>query len=260
MVSNIWVIHICPETNGAGEILPHSFVFPDAFLTFVDKRYQTIFFDLLFAVQSQHLFYFQLNRKSVGIPSGFTRNHFPLHSMITWNHVLDYTSQYVTNMWLTICCWRSIIECVSRAFFTIFHTFFKNVILFPELFHIFFSLNKIEIGRYFLVHDIFPFCIYLDNVTFYGIWLAILQKKLPSVKGRELVIPPVTLLDTSDCACISAPCNGGIRQNLVCSWLLISILKLRSDLPSVLLSPDFHLLRLAVPFTTNVLSSSWFLP
>ena len=157
MVSYIWVIHISPETNGTGEILPHTFVFPYAFLTFVDKRYQTIFLDLLLAIQSQHLFYFQLYRKSVGIPSGFTRNHFPLHGMVTRNHILDNTGQYVTDMWLAVCCWRSVIECVSRAFFTIFHTLFKNVVLFPELFHIFFSLNEIEIGRYFLVHTPNPF-------------------------------------------------------------------------------------------------------
>ena len=218
MVSYIWVIHISPETNGTGKVLPHTFVFPYTFLTFVDKWYQTIFFDLFLSVQSQHLLYFQFYRKSMGIPSGFTRYHFSFHSMITRDHIFDNTGQHVTNMWLAVCCWRSVIECVSRTFFTVFHTLFKNVVLFPELLHIFFSLNEIEIGRYFLVHDVFPFCIYLDNVTFYGIWLAILQKKPSTVKGRELVIPPVTLLDTpAFLPFISAPCNGGIRQNLVCN-------------------------------------------
>ena len=63
-----------------------------------------------------------------------------------------------------------------------------------------------------------PFC-YVHELLRSTTALAILKhiKKTLAVKGRELVIPPVTLLDTSDHICISAPCNGGIRQNLVCN-------------------------------------------
>ena len=53
MVSYIRIIHICPETNGTGEIFPHTFVFPYGFFTFADERIQTIFFNLFFSVQTK---------------------------------------------------------------------------------------------------------------------------------------------------------------------------------------------------------------
>ena len=69
LVSNVRMLHVGPETNGAGEILPHAFVFPDALFTVFDKGLQTVLLDLLFSVQTQHFLYFQLYRKSVGIPA-----------------------------------------------------------------------------------------------------------------------------------------------------------------------------------------------
>ena len=53
------MLHVSPETNGRGEILPHSFVFPDAFFTLLDEWLHTVFFDLLFAIQTKLLLYFQ---------------------------------------------------------------------------------------------------------------------------------------------------------------------------------------------------------
>ncbi len=66
--------HISPETNGIGEIFPHSLVFPDTLFTLLDEWLQTIFFDLLFSVQTEFLLNFQLYRQSVGIPACFSRN------------------------------------------------------------------------------------------------------------------------------------------------------------------------------------------
>ena len=91
MISNIRIIHICPETNGCRKIFPHSLIFPDAFLTFGNKRIQTIFLDLFLSVQAKLLFHFQLHRKSVGIPSGLTGNHISLHGAVSGDHVLDDT-------------------------------------------------------------------------------------------------------------------------------------------------------------------------
>ena len=146
MVCYIRIIHICPETNGRRKIFPHTFIFPDTFLTFVNKWNQTIFFNLFFSIQSQQFLYFQLYRKSMCIPSCFSRNHIAFHGTITGNHVFDYTSQYMTNVWFTICCRRTIIKCICLSLFTLFHTFFKNMVFFPELFCVFFSLHEIQIG------------------------------------------------------------------------------------------------------------------
>ena len=61
----------------------------------------------------------------------------------------------MTDVWLAVCSWRSVVECVSRTFFTILHTFFKNMVFFPEFFYFFLAIYEIEIRVYFLVQSFF---------------------------------------------------------------------------------------------------------
>ena len=91
----------------------------------------------------------------MGIPSSLTRNHVTLHCAVSWNHILDNTCQHMADMRLAVCCWRSVIECVSRAFFTVFHTFFENMVFFPEFFYFFLAIYEIQIRVYFLVQSFF---------------------------------------------------------------------------------------------------------
>ena len=140
------MLHISPETYCRRKIFPHAFVFPDTFFTLLDKWFHTIFFDLFFSVQPQFLFYFQLYRKAMGIPACFSRYHVSFHGTVTWNHILDDTGQYVTDMRFSVCCRRSVIKCVGFSLFSLFHTFFKNMIFLPELFCLFLSVHKVQIG------------------------------------------------------------------------------------------------------------------
>ena len=155
MVSNIWIFHICPETYCRREIFPHSFVFPDTFFTFIDKWFYTIFFNLIFSVKTEQLFYFQLYRQSVSIPSCLTRNHVALHCTVSRDHIFDYTGKNVSDMRFSICCRRSIVESISFSFFTVLHTFLENIFFIPEFFNFFFSVYKLQVCIHFFVlsHD-----------------------------------------------------------------------------------------------------------
>ena len=155
VVSYIWVIHISPETNGAGEILPHSFVFPYTFFTLIDKWLQPIFLNLVFAIQSEKLLHFQLNRKSMCIPARFTRHFVAFHCAVSRDHIFDHTCQYMSDMRLSIGCRRSVIKSIFRTSLAVFHTFFEDIMFFPELFYLLFSFHKIQIGIYFLIHVCF---------------------------------------------------------------------------------------------------------
>ena len=97
-----------------------------------------------FPSRPKHLFHFELDRKSVGIPSSLTRNILALHGLITRDHILDGTCLYMTDMRLAVGCWRSIIKGVSLSLFSILHGFLENVIVTPEFLCGFFSLNKVE--------------------------------------------------------------------------------------------------------------------
>ena len=85
------MIHISPETNGTGEILPHALVLPDRLLALLDKGLDAVLLDLVFAVQSKLLLDTDLNGKSVGVPAGLARNEIALHGLIPGDHVLDHT-------------------------------------------------------------------------------------------------------------------------------------------------------------------------
>ena len=145
MVGNIRIIHISPETNGAGEILPHSFVFPDALFTFLDERLNTVLLDLLFSVETKKLLNLKLYRKSVGIPAGFTRNHVSFHGAVSRDHVFDDTGKYVSDMRLAVCGRRSVIEHVWGSFSAAVDTFFKDFFVFPEFLNLFFPVHKVQV-------------------------------------------------------------------------------------------------------------------
>ena len=155
VISNIWIFHISPETYCRREILPHSFIFPDTFFTFIDKWFQTVFFNLIFSVKAEQLFYFQLYRQSVSIPSCLTRNHVALHCTVSRDHIFDYTCKNVSDMRFSICCRRSIVESISFSFFTVLHTFLENIFFIPEFFNFFFSVYKLQVCIHFFVlsHD-----------------------------------------------------------------------------------------------------------
>ena len=147
------MFHVCPEANGTGKIFPHSFILPDTFFTFINKRNQAIGFNLVFSIQTEHLFNFQFYRKSVGIPSGLSRNLVSFHCTVTRNHIFDYTGQYMTDVGFAVGCRRSVIKGIFRRFFPGINTLFENILFFPEFLNVFFSFHKIHIRRNFVVHN-----------------------------------------------------------------------------------------------------------
>ena len=171
VVGDIRIIHIRPETDGGGEILPHALVFPDALLAVLDERLQAVLLDLLLAVQAQHLLHFQLHRKSVGVPAGFSRNHIALHGAVARNHVLDDTGQHMADVGLSVGRGRAVVEGVGLALFSAVNTLLKNVIVGPEFLDVLLSFHKVHVCGDFFVHVCrppFPYkvCAYAQSVCF----------------------------------------------------------------------------------------------
>ena len=156
MIRNVRIIHVRPESDGRRKILPHSLVFPDALLAVLDKRLHAVLLDLLFTVKSKHLLYFQLYRQTMCIPSCLSRNHFPLHRLVTRDHILDDTRQHMADVRLSICSRRAVIEGIGFSFLAVLHTFFEDIIVFPELLDCLFMLYDIPVCKYFIVHRLPP--------------------------------------------------------------------------------------------------------
>ena len=91
----------------------------------------------------------------MGVPSCLTRNHAALHCTVSRNHILNNTGQHMANVRLAVGGWRSIIKCIGFPFLTAVHTFFKNFVFFPELLDLFFTVHKVQVRIYFLIHDCF---------------------------------------------------------------------------------------------------------
>ena len=125
------MLHICPESDCSREILPHSFIFPDTFLTFVNKRLQSVFFDLILSVQSQKFLYFQLYRQTVGIPAGFTVYLKSLHGLIAADRILQRSGHYVMDARLSVGRWRSLVKDEFRLSFSCCNALVQQVLFFP---------------------------------------------------------------------------------------------------------------------------------
>ena len=145
VISNIRIIHISPETYSIREILPHTFVFPHTLFTLFDKWLNTIFLNLILSVKAKSLLNLQLDRQSVSIPSGLSRNFIPLHGTVTRNHILDNTCQNMADMRFTIRSRRSIIKHILWTALTVLHTLLKNMIVFPEFLRFLLPVNKIHV-------------------------------------------------------------------------------------------------------------------
>ena len=188
VICYIGIVHIGPESNGVGEILPHALVLPDAFLTFLNERLQTVLLNLLFAVQSQLLLNLQLHRQAVCVPSGLSRHHISLHGPVSGNHILDYTGLHMADMRLAVGSWRSVIKYIRPAALPHLDALFKDVLCFPEFLHFFFPFHKLKVCGDFVIHNVFLRSIH-DRFLFWYVkkivYPSMKQKRLPSRTGRK---------------------------------------------------------------------------
>ena len=123
-----------------------------------NKGLQAVFFNLVFSIQAQLLFHFQLYRQAVGIPAGLAGHHIALHGAVAGDHILDDAGQHMADVGLAVGCGGAIIKDIRGALFAGINALFKDMLLFPKGLYLFFLLHKIYIGRNALVHFVFtPF-------------------------------------------------------------------------------------------------------
>ena len=110
MICNIWVFHIYPISNLVSHFFPNMNILENTVFTFFNKFFYAIILNLFFSWNSKFLFNFKFYWKSMCIPSSFTRYIITFHNFVSWNYILHYSCFYMSYMWHSICCWRSIIK------------------------------------------------------------------------------------------------------------------------------------------------------
>ena len=163
VVGNVRVLHIGPEADLVGEVLPHALILPDVFLTVVDKRRDTVVLDLILAVDADLLLDLELDRKTVGIPAGLTRYHRTLHRVESRNHVLERARLDMADVRLTIRRRRAIVENVGWITLVLLDGLLEDMILSPELLDLALALYKVHVCINFSKHKrLFSFKIYIS--------------------------------------------------------------------------------------------------
>ena len=152
IVGDIGVIHIRPESDGAGELFPHALIFPYTLLALLHEGLDAVSLDLILAFDADLLLDFQLYRKTVGVPAGLSRHLVSLHGAVAGNHILDDSGQHMADMGLSVGRRRSVIKHVDRIILAVFDTLLENAVLFPELYDLLFFFHVISVRRDFVVH------------------------------------------------------------------------------------------------------------
>ena len=156
VIGDVGVLHIGPEADLAGEILPHTLVFPYALLALLDKGLKTVFLYPLLALDAEQLLDLDLNGQTVGIPARLSGHHIALHGLVARDHILYNSRQHVADMRLAVCGRRAVIESESLRIFTRVDALLENVVLVPEIEHLLLAVDELKIRRYLVVHNSYP--------------------------------------------------------------------------------------------------------
>ena len=152
VIGNIRRIHIAPIADAVGHGLPFARIFPDGLLALFDERLDAVIFNVLFVVEPESLFHFQLDGQAVGIPARLAQDVATLHGLVTGDDVLDDAGEDVPDVRLAVRRRGTVIKGKLLAPFALFHTLFKDAVFVPELHRFLFPSRKIHGRIHFFVH------------------------------------------------------------------------------------------------------------
>ena len=91
-ISYISIVSINRITHSIRKLFPHILIFPNTFTAIINKRLNSICFNILFSCRTNHFFNFKFNWKPVGIPTSLSQNILTLHCLITQEYIFDCSS------------------------------------------------------------------------------------------------------------------------------------------------------------------------
>ena len=150
-IGDIRMLHIRPETDDIGELLPHALVLPDRLTALADERLHAVFLNLLLAIESQSLLDLELNRQAMRIPAGLAQNILALHGLIARQQILDDTREHMADMRLAIRRRRTIVKRKGIISLTLINRLLRDIMFLPELLNFPFSPDKVKIRIHFTV-------------------------------------------------------------------------------------------------------------
>ena len=132
------MIHIHPVTHLLREVTPlggvhHHVLTTLAVIVFYRDIFLGFFIVDICLGNTQVFLHTQLDRQSVGIPSGLSVHLITLHGLIAVESIFDGTRQHVVNTGVTVSRWRSLIEYELGASFALGYRTVEQIFLIPLL-------------------------------------------------------------------------------------------------------------------------------
>ena len=152
VIGDVGIVHIGPEADDAGELLPHPLILPHALLAFVNEGGDAVLLDLLLAVKAELFLDLKLHGQTVGVPARLTQDVGALHRAVARDHILDDARQHVADVRLAVRGRRTVVEGVVFAFFSAVDALLEDVVLLPEGKHLALTVNEVHVRRYLVVH------------------------------------------------------------------------------------------------------------
>ena len=152
VIGNIGILHVRPEGDAVGHLLPLGLILPDRFFALLDERLHAVSLDLLFSVQAEHLFDLQLNGQAVGVPAGLAQNVIALHGLVPRDEILDGARLDVADVRAAVRGRRTVEEGIGLLSLSQLYALFKDLVLLPELEDLLLARNKIHVRCDFFVH------------------------------------------------------------------------------------------------------------
>ena len=151
LVGDVGMLHVRPETDDIGELLPHALVLPDRLAALLDKRLDAVRLDLLLAVDADGLLDLELDGQAVRIPARLPQNLLALHRGETRQHILDDARQHMADMRLAVRRRRAVVERERIAALALVDGLLRDVMLLPEFQDFLFPIHEIEVRVDFLI-------------------------------------------------------------------------------------------------------------
>ena len=133
LVCNIRIIQVRHVCHAVGHIRPHAGVLEYGLTALLVEFLNAVLLDVLLSVHSQLLLNLNLNRQSVGIPSGLSLNLESLHRLVPINGVLQSSRHNVVNTRLAVCCRWSFEKDEAWAIFSFLYAAVQKVNVFPMI-------------------------------------------------------------------------------------------------------------------------------
>ena len=152
LIGDVGILHVAPEADAVGHLLPHALVLPHGFLALPDEGLQAVLLDLLLAVQAQLLLDLQLDGQAVGVPAGLAQHVLALHGLIARDQILDGAGLDVADVGLAVGRRRAVKEGEGVLTLAQVDALFEDLVFFPELQNLLLAGKEVHRGGNFLKH------------------------------------------------------------------------------------------------------------